>query len=570
MDEKLPNEKVKYLLAPWRFSFRAPGFENRLVAALRLFERFPLDIAVTGGTQEANARLVSAICGPDEEIEEEEWDTDDEEEEETDEEEADEDWEDDESVDDERRIKLNTNHQSSRRKHVRISEHTEYIGSGNPDVNTVILHHQIPNVRVWTVQGHPTSNSVIKQTNQQYDSTCYDVLVVLTTERHKEDHMWLKMELHDRHQSLFLVQAEQDWDVVEEKPTGPCMTCAWERMRARKLELQKRRKDAFGDSIGDASADSTDSQSHSDASQDPELVMMKDIAGVLAEALPDLRRKAFSQFLVAITKELRFPKLLTDDTPPIVSTALKYRKINQDDLDQISKLSQPRDLTDNPSKLQAILAALDHFRLDIGVLGETGCGSSSLVNALLGLENGDERAASTGVIEITKEAVEYPYLESPNVRLWDLPGLGRISDLESLSSASSSSEAQQEASLLALCDVYILVSPSRLRLGAIQLLQQASSLGKKCYLVVSMADLIEEKSVVEVRQWSEVVLGKLGLQQSLFLVSAHHPETLDLPKLKETLNSAFASHKKVALARYVSKQLDGDVFWKRSDSCKFM
>lgn len=310
MEEKLPNEKVQYLLAPWRFSFRAPGFENRLVAALRLFEHFPIDIAVTGGTQEANAQLVSAICGPDEEIEEEEWDTDDEEEEETDEEEADEDWEEDKSVDEEHSIKskLNTNHQSSRRKHVRISDHTEYIGSGNPDFDSVILHHQIPNVRVWTVQGHPNSNSIIKQTNQQYDSTCYDVLVVLTTERHKEDHMWLKMELHDR-QSLFLVQAEQDWAVVEEKPTGPCMTCAWERMRARKLELQKRSKDAFGEM-----ADSTDSQSPSDASQDPELVKMKDIAGVLAEALPDLRKKVFSQFLVAITKEIRIPKLLTDDT----------------------------------------------------------------------------------------------------------------------------------------------------------------------------------------------------------------------------------------------------------------
>lgn len=311
MEEKFPNEKVKSLLAPWRFSFRAPGFENRLVAALRLFERFPLDIAVTGGTQEANAQLVSAICGEDEEIEEEEWDTDDEEEEETDEEKADEDREEDESVDEEHSIKskLNTNHQSSMGKHVRISEHTEYIGSGNPDFDSVILLHQIPNVRVWTVQGCPTSNSIIKQTNQQYDSTCYDVLVVLTTKRHKEDHMWLKMELHDRHQSLFLVQAEQDWDVVEEKPTGPCMTCAWERMRARNLELQKRRKDAFG-----KMADSTDSQSPSDASQDPELVKMKDIAGVLAEALPELRKKAFSQFLVAITKELQFPKLLTDDT----------------------------------------------------------------------------------------------------------------------------------------------------------------------------------------------------------------------------------------------------------------
>uniref|UniRef100_A0A672S515 Zmp:0000000951 n=1 Tax=Sinocyclocheilus grahami TaxID=75366 RepID=A0A672S515_SINGR len=375
------------------------------------------------------------------------------------------------------------------------------------------------------------------RTNQQYNSTCYDVLVVLTTEQHKEDHMWLKMELHGRDQPFFLVQAERDWDVVEEKPTGPCMTCAWERMRARKLELQKRSKEVFGET-----ADSeADSQNPSNASQDPELVKMKDITKVLAEALPEF----------------------------VVSTALRSKKINQDDLDQITKLSQPRDLTDNPSKLQAILAALDHFRLDIGVLGETGCGSSSLVNALLGLEKGDEQASSTGVIETTKEAVKYPY-PSPNIHLWDLPGLGKIGDLGSLSSASSSSEAQRITSALSLCDVYILVSPLRLRLGAIQLLQQASSLGKECYLVLSMADLIEEQSIVEVRQWAEEVLGKLGLQQSLFLVSAHHPETLDLPKLNETLNAAFPSHEKVALARYAAKQLDGDVFWKRSDSCKFM
>ncbi len=98
--------------------------------------------------------------------------------------------------------------------------------------------------------------------------------------------------------------------MVEEKPTGPCMTCAWERMRARKLELQKRSKEVFGET-----ADSeADSQNPSNASKDPELVKMNDIAKVLAEALPELRKKAFSQFLVAITKELRIPKLLIDDT----------------------------------------------------------------------------------------------------------------------------------------------------------------------------------------------------------------------------------------------------------------
>lgn len=303
MEGKLSDEMVKCLLAPWRFSLRGPGFENRLVTALQLFEHFPLDIAVTGGTQEANAKLASIISGSDEEIEEEVWETeeeDDDEEEETDEEEE---WEEEESTDEEHSIKLNANHQSSRIKRVRISENTEYIGSGISD----FLHCQFPNVRVWTVQGHPTSNSIIKQSNQQYESTHYDVLLILTAEQHKEDHMWIKMELHDRDQPFFLVRAEQDWDVLEEKPSGPCMTCAWERMRARKLELQKRSEKAFGEM-----GDSTDGPSK--ASQESELVKMKDIAKVIAESLLELRIKAFSQFLVAITKELKIPKLLIDDT----------------------------------------------------------------------------------------------------------------------------------------------------------------------------------------------------------------------------------------------------------------
>lgn len=253
-----------------------------------------------------------------------------------------------------------------------------------------------------------------------------------------------------------------------------------------------------------------------------------------------------------------------------MSTALKYRKINQDDLNLISKLSQPRDVTDHPSKLLAILTSLDDFRLDIGVLGDSGCGSSSLVNVFLGVKNSEEQAAPTGVIETTKEATEYPYPEFPNIRLWDLPGLGKIGGLDSQTSASNISSAQLVSSLFAFCDVYVLVSPLRLRLGIIQLTQHLSSMGKECYLVISMADLIEETSVGQVREWAEGVLGEMGLRQNLFLVSAHHPETLDFPKLKEMLNKAIPSHKKIALARYAAKLLDEDVFWKRSDSCKLM
>ncbi|TRY82726.1 hypothetical protein DNTS_005483 [Danionella cerebrum] len=539
MEEKLSNEKVKQLLAPWRFSFRSPGFENRLVVALQLFEHFPLDIAVTGGTREANAKLASLICGLSEDTEESE----------TEGEETDEDKE-------EQETKLKDIHQSSRTKRVRISEHAEHFGSGSVDFTSVISHSQIPNVRIFTVQGHPTSNSITKRQN---DYTCYDVLVILTTKEHNEDHMWFKVELLEQVNSLYLVQAEQYWDVVEEKPTGPCMTCAWERMRARKLELDKRNKERFGESVK-----SLEKLSSSNFSEGSELVKMEDIAKVLSEAIPWLRRKAFSQFMVMITKDLWVHKLLADDTQSAIHKSC--RKINEEDYDQIYKFFQTRDLTDNPAKLQAILEALDHFWLDVGVLGYTGCGSSSLVNALLGLENGSEQVASVGVKETTIDVVKYTYPNSPRVRLWDLPGLGKIGDLSTLP-ATSSPEAPHVASLLALCDVYILVSPLRLGLGSLQLLQQASTLGKECYLVLSMADLIEETSVVEVKQWTEEVLAKLGLEQRLFIVSSHQPKSFDLPKLKEMLIARLPGHKKVALARYVSKQLDENVFWKRSDSC---
>lgn len=63
MTGKLSEEMVELLLAPWRSSLRATGLEGRLVAALELYDPFPLDVAVTGGTQKANTQLSRALCG---------------------------------------------------------------------------------------------------------------------------------------------------------------------------------------------------------------------------------------------------------------------------------------------------------------------------------------------------------------------------------------------------------------------------------------------------------------------------------------------------------------------------
>uniref|UniRef100_A0AAZ3P8H7 IRG-type G domain-containing protein n=1 Tax=Oncorhynchus tshawytscha TaxID=74940 RepID=A0AAZ3P8H7_ONCTS len=186
------------------------------------------------------------------------------------------------------------------------------------------------------------------------------------------------------------------------------------------------------------------------------LLELREIGATMTTALPELRKKAFCQFMV------------------------------------------------------------DHLRLDLGVLGQTGCGSSSLVNSLLGLKNQDERASPTGVTETTMEALGFPHPELPNVWLWDLPGMGRVGELS------------------------------------------LSAQGRMCYLVLSKADLMGEGAVEEVRRWSEEALGRLGLKHTTFLVSALHPGELDFPRLQELLCSALASHRKAALVHYVVELLESE------------
>lgn len=289
MEGKLPEDQVKSVLAPWRFSWQSSGFENRLVTAMELYEHFPLDIAVTGGTKSANARLASAVCGlkDDQETEkevEDEEEEDDEKEDETDEDEDSDEQEDEDEQDD--RSSLNPPAKVCvERKSVRFTDDFEEDGL---DFAPVLFHPNIPNVRILTMQGSsaPAQDS-------------YDVLVVLTTELHQEDNLSLIMEQCEKNKTLYLVKTEQEFDLVRENLAGPCKTCAWERMRARTLEFQKKHKVEF---------DSVENAEHQKHSQGIKLLEPDTIAGVLVDAIPELRKKAFSQFLVDLTSKLKGPK----------------------------------------------------------------------------------------------------------------------------------------------------------------------------------------------------------------------------------------------------------------------
>ena len=62
--------------------------------------------------------------------------------------------------------------------------------------------------------------------------------------------------------------------------------------------------------------------------------------------------------------------------------------------------------------------------VNIAVIGFTGVGKSSFINAIRDLTADDEGAAAVGVIETTTQITSYTHPDNPNLKFWDLPGVG--------------------------------------------------------------------------------------------------------------------------------------------------
>ena len=62
-------------------------------------------------------------------------------------------------------------------------------------------------------------------------------------------------------------------------------------------------------------------------------------------------------------------------------------------------------------------------KLNIAVIGDAGCGKSTLINALRGLFPTDTDAAEIDVKECTKEPKPFKFPGNEKCQLWDMPGV---------------------------------------------------------------------------------------------------------------------------------------------------
>ncbi|XP_059423038.1 interferon-gamma-inducible GTPase 10-like [Carassius carassius] len=200
------------------------------------------------------------------------------------------------------------------------------------------------------------------------------------------------------------------------------------------------------------------------------------------------------------------------------------------------------------NKLKSKLKELENVTLNIAITGMTGAGKSSFVNALRGLSNDDKDAAPTGTTETTMKPNMYLHPSMPNVKIWDLPGIG---------SPKFKAKKYLKDVNFHTYDFFLIVTSERFKENDIELARAIMKSKKLFYFIRTKIDNdiraeshkrnFDERMLLEnIREDCKVNLLRVGISQ-IFLVSSFNLEKYDFQKLINTLEDELPENRKFAL-----------------------
>lgn len=191
--------------------------------------------------------------------------------------------------------------------------------------------------------------------------------------------------------------------------------------------------------------------------------------------------------------------------------------------------------------LQSVCEEWRDAKVNIAVVGESGTGKSSFVNAARNLKASDTGAARVGVAETTTQPDPYPFPNNENVIFWDLPGVGtRI----------FSGKNYLQAVEFDKYDCFIIMSSMRFTEHDEWLSKEAQNRKKSYFFVRTKFDeAIKDKKYEEVREKIKKNIQKnITIEdRRIYMISNPDRDLYDFPRLLEDVIGEMPSLKKQSL-----------------------
>uniref|UniRef100_A0A672I0C4 Interferon-inducible GTPase 5-like n=1 Tax=Salarias fasciatus TaxID=181472 RepID=A0A672I0C4_SALFA len=225
--------------------------------------------------------------------------------------------------------------------------------------------------------------------------------------------------------------------------------------------------------------------------------------------------------------------------------------------------------TQGIAKIKEYLGKQNNTPLNIAITGETGSGKSTFINAFRGINNSDEGAAPTGVVETTTEVEPYPHPNLPNVTLWDLPGVG---------TPNFPADEYLKKVGFERFDFFIIIAACRFKENDVKLALEIKRMGRKFYFLCSKIDIDmyneersqrnfdKQKTLKAIRDNCIKGLLDQGIEApQVFLVSSFELHLFDFHLLEETLERELPAHKRNAFV-YALPNISKEIIKKKKEA----
>ncbi|XP_043551212.1 interferon-inducible GTPase 5-like isoform X2 [Chiloscyllium plagiosum] len=224
-----------------------------------------------------------------------------------------------------------------------------------------------------------------------------------------------------------------------------------------------------------------------------------------------------------------------------------FARYNSTDVEHLINIYHHGGLSALQSKIEKISNTFKNVKINIAVMGASGVGKSTLVNALRGVDNNDEDAAPIDIVESTMEPKCYTHPTVPNVIYWDTPGVGSLKVKVNMF---------LKGIRFADFDFGLLVSDHRFREEDEILVKVMKKAGKPLFFVRSKIDqslwserkkpgYSEEQVFQKIRDYCSSSLAQMGMKdERVFLISCEHLDKYEFPELRSAVDAILPETKR--------------------------